>query len=318
MLFQSARASVYFQKANTAIAAEGAIEKAEGYIFKAVDIAPNDVYYRMIAGLSVTRISNLLEASMGKTEVSDAEKTEFQNALQNGVQAAQLANAFDAENFQNKAIAGQVYETIIPVQIEGAYEMSKKLYEEAIVLSPRNPALFLALARVEAAKGSVPQAEGYIRKALELKWNYPDAIFLQSQIDISKGNVPSAIKSVQQIAALTPNDPLIFFRLGLLYYDIKNFTQAIASFEKSISLVPVYANAKYFLGLSYVKAGRNIDAVKVFTELKATNSDASVQLDSLIANIQAGKDPFANTSENIDLEKRKELPVKEAGSSEKP
>lgn len=317
MLLQSARSTIYFQKANNAIVVEGSIEKAENFIFQAIDIAPNDIYYRMIADLSIARIKNLLEAAANRSEVTDAEKTEFQNALQNAVQAAQLANGYDAQNFQNKAIAGQVYETIVPVQIEGAYEMAKKLYEEAVVLSPRNPALFLALARVEASRGAVVEAENYIQKALELKWNYPDAIFLQSQIDVSKGNIPVAIQAVQQIATLTPNDPLIFFRLGLLQYEAKNFTQAIAAFEKSISLVPVYANAKYFLGLSYVRAGRNADAIRVFTELQTTNPEVP-EISEIISNLQAGKDPFGTDAENSDPEKRTELPLTETGSSENP
>lgn len=316
-LLQSAHASVFFQKANSAIVVERSIEKAENFIFQAIDIAPNDIYYRMIVDLSLARIKNLLEASAGRSEVTDAEKTEFQNALQNAVQAAQLANGYDARNFQNKAIAAQVYETIIPVQIEGAYEMAKKLYEEAVALSPRNPALFLALARVDASRGAVVEAENYIQKALELKWNYPDAIFLQSQIDVSKGNIPVAIQAVQQIASLTPNDPLIFFRLGLLQYEAKNFTQAITAFEKSISLVPVYANAKYFLGLSYVKARRNTDAIRIFTELQTTNPEVP-EISEIISNLQAGKDPFGIGAENIDPEKRTELPLTETGSSENP
>lgn len=317
VLVERARASVYFQGANNAVNKENDLVKAESLLFRSIDIAPNDVYYRMVANLSITRINNLLAASAGKTEVTDAEKNEFQIALQNAAQAIQLANDFDPLNFQNKMIAGRVYETIVPVQIEGAYEMSKKLYDEAVALSPRNPALFLALARVEATKGNLDAAEEYVKKTLVLKWNYPDAIFLQSQIDVSRGNVPSAIRSVQQIAALTPDDPLIYFRLGLLQYEAKNFTQAIAAFEKSISLVPVYANAKYFLGLSYEKAGRTADAVKTFTELKSTNPEVT-ELGQILTNIQAGRDPFADDAENVDPEKRKELPVKETASSETP
>ena len=126
-----------------------------------------------------------------------------------------------------------------------------------------------------------------------------------------KENRTKVNKRVEQIVVLTPQDPLIYFRLGLLKYDAKDFKGAVAAFEKSVSLVPVYANAKYFLGLSYAGAGDNAKALQIFEELKVENAD-NVELDSIIKNLKANKAPFAAApTTTAKPEKRKDLPVPE-------
>lgn len=312
ILFERGRASIYFQKGVRILNSDGGINESEGLILRALALTKNDIYYRTIAELNIVKMNNLIAAASGKSEVSEMERNDFQNALTVATESARLAERRDPANFENRAIVAKVYATAIPVQIDGAYETSKTKYEEALKLSPKNPALFLSLARVEVAKGALPAAEEYIKKALELKWNYPDAIFLQSQIDAAKGNLPAATRAVEQIAVITPNDPLVYFRLGLLKYEAKNFTGAVEAFEKSISLVPVYANAKYFLGLSYAKTGRLSDAISQFNDLKTTNPE-NREIDAILGNLKAGQDPFADTSSEADSkpEKRQELPVSE-------
>lgn len=312
MLFERGRSSFYFQKGTSAINLDADLDKGESLILRALRLVKNDIYYRALAELKVIKINNLIAAVSGKTEASEQEKIEFQDLLTDAIESARLAEKRDSANFENRAVVGKVYETIIPIQIAGAYEASKSAYEEALKLSPRNPSLFLALARVEVANNNLVGAEEYINKAFGLKWNYPDAIFLQSQIDVAKGNLPAAIKSVEQLAVVSPNDPLVYFRLGLLKYEAKDFRGAIQGFEKSISLVPVYANAKYFLGLSYAKIGRLADAVAQFEGLESTNPE-NREIDLILANLKAGREPFADAPVTEPKpEKRKELPVSES------
>ena len=312
VLFERGRASVYFQEGARILNSNGDISKAESLILRALTLSKNDIYYRASADLNILKMNNLIAAATGKSEVSETERNEFQNALTGAVESARMAERRDPSNFENQAIVAKVYGTIIPVQVAGAYETSKAKYEEALKLSPKNPALFLALARVETANNNLSAAEEFIKKSLELKWNYPDAFFLQSQIDVAKGNLPAAIKSVEQIAVIAPNDPLIYFRLGLIKYEAKNFTGAVGAFEKSISLVPVYANAKYFLGLSYARNGRLSDAILQFNDLKSTNPE-NREIDAILGNLEAGRDPFADAVSPADSnpEKRKELPLSE-------
>ena len=56
-------------------------------------------------------------------------------------------------------------------------------------------------------------------------------------------------------------------------------------------LNPVYADAKYFLGLSYYRVGRKDDAVQQFTDVQTLNPD-NKDVTKILANIKNGRDPF--------------------------
>ena len=67
-----------------------------------------------------------------------------------------------------------------------------------------------------------------------------------------------------------------------------------------------------FLGLSYVRMGRNADAIAQFIELAKTNPD-NKEVSFILENLKQGKSPFADVKPPIDNkpEKRKTLPVVE-------
>jgi tetratricopeptide (TPR) repeat protein len=75
-----------------------------------------------------------------------------------------------------------------------------------------------------------------------------------------------------------------------------------------------YANAKYFLGLSYERLGRREDAIKQFEGIKVTNPD-NQEIELILSNLKAGKSPFTDARPPIDdqPERRSELPVRDAG-----
>ncbi len=321
--FQKGLSSYYFQKAVTVVRTEQDLNAGETFLLKAIALADNDLYYRTLSDLNILRINGIIASAAGQKEVSEEQKTQFQNVLSAGIESALLAEKKDPHNFENPLASARVYEAILPVGIDGTLDAAKAAYEKAIVLSPRNPALHLSLARTEAALPDYDAATADIAKALELKWNYVEAIFLQSQIDVAKGDLPAAIQAAEQISALSPNDPLGYFRIGLLRYESKDFAGAAREFEKSMQLVPVYANAKYFLGLSYQKINRQQEAIAQFEDLKQTNPD-NQEIELILENLRAGRDPFATeetaganasaASADTAPEKRKTLPVEETNN----
>ena len=159
------------------------------------------------------------------------------------------------------------------------------------------------------------KAKDYIGQALRQKNNYTDAIFLLAQIQVQEGNIKDAINSVAAASYLAPNDSGIFFQLGLLRYNDKNYAGAVDAFKKATDLNPAYANAKYFLGISYQKTNRLKEAIKEFSDLKASNPD-NKEVELILENLTAGREPFANATPPIDNkpEKRSALPVSEKGA----
>ncbi|HAO65051.1 TPA: hypothetical protein DCQ44_03675, partial [Candidatus Taylorbacteria bacterium] len=96
--------------------------------------------------------------------------------------------------------------------------------------------------------------------------DYTDAYLFLAQLQISEGDTKSAIDSVTAAAVSAPNNPGLFFQLGVLRYNDKDYQNAIGAFEKAVSLSNQYANAKYFLGLSYYQVGRIEESTAQFTD----------------------------------------------------
>ncbi|OHA17073.1 MAG: hypothetical protein A3H57_04990 [Candidatus Taylorbacteria bacterium RIFCSPLOWO2_02_FULL_43_11] len=305
-------AYVQFQKGVLAAnGAEGANE-AEAKIASAAKISENDLFYRALTELGLIKLNTLLsESTTDKTP--EAIRTNFQNLLGTTLNHANRAIEIDKTNYANWLVRGRVYELIVPLKIEGAYNFAKTTYEEAIKINPHNPAIYLMLARLESTNGNNEAALSYIDQALKEKANYTDAVFMKAQIEIAEGKIKDAIKSVESAAIIQPNDPTILFQLGFLKFNDKDYTGAIQALEDATRLNPIYANAKYFLGLAYEKMNRDSDAIKQFTELKETNPD-NAEIDLILSNLKAGKAPFSDAADS-QPEKRTKPPVEESKTS---
>jgi tetratricopeptide (TPR) repeat protein len=152
-----------------------------------------------------------------------------------------------------------------------------------------------------------------IKKAIELKPNYIDAVFLLSQIQVEKGQINEAIQSIQSGIQVDPSNPNLRFQLGLLYYNQEKFNDASALFEDAIRYSPAFANAQYFLGLSYYKNNRTLDAISVFENLNSQiPNNSEIQL--ILNNMKGGQDPFYGAQPPLDTapEEREELPLEDS------
>lgn len=306
VLFEKGRSSVYFQKAINA----QDLDSAETQLRSAIRLAENDIYYRTLSEISLARINMLIAGASNQAQASEAEIAEFYRLLPVTVEAALAAQKTDPADYQNHLLVARIYESLVPLGIEGSYESAKSAYEEALKLSPRNPAIYLGIARLEAVNNNLSGAEENVIKSLELKSNYIDAIFFQSQVDILKGDINAAVRTAEQAVLVAPNDPLPYFRLGVLKYEARNFAGAAQALENALAFVPVYANARYFLGLSYSRLGRNAEAIAQFEDLKLTNPD-NAEVNMILNNLVAGRDPFYSGQNSAISSDFGELPIVE-------
>jgi len=79
-----------------------------------------------------------------------------------------------------------------------------------------------------------------------------------AQIESEEGNLSGAIKQVEYAGQISPNNPTIFFKLGVLRYNSSDYNGAISAFKQAVILNPNYLDARYLLGQSYQKIGRNL------------------------------------------------------------
>ncbi len=305
---QKIRGAVAFQKGVIAFNVGGNPTLAEEQFKKAVAADEEDTYYRFLSELTLIKINNLLGQNTSAVNLEKAQ----QELLQLFGQAklyAETAKNINPTNYQNWLALGRVYEALVPLKVEGAYAEAVKAYDEALLLNPTSPEINLTKARLEVANGNNKGARDFIRTALAAKPNYTEAVFFLSQIEVAEGNIKEAISSVEASIFLSPTEPVLYFQLGLLKYNTSDYKGAIEALEQAVRLNGSYANARYFLGLSYDRVGRTSDAVAQFEEIQKTNS-GNQEVADIIANLKAGKAPFSTSTRPP---ARNTLPVEESG-----
>lgn len=312
-LFRNSQSLWYFQKSSYALNTSNDPNLSEDYMTKAITSVPYDVYYRALSEIELVKLNNVLSQDASKVKREDLQK-QFNDTLGNAIKAGLAAKDADETNYLNWIALGRVYEAISPtqLQISGAYESAQFAYGEALRHNPKNPGILIAFARLSANHGDLKSARNYTLQAIQTKKNYLEAYFLLTQIEVADNNIRGAIDSVTAASVLSPTDPGIFFQLGLLKYNVRDFAGAIEALEKATTMTPDYANAKYFLGLSYEATGKHQKAIEQFRALKLTNPD-SKEVDTILTNLEENKPIFTN-AENPKPERGKTLPVKETQS----
>ncbi len=299
-----------FQKSSIALNTNKDSKTSEEYMLKAIRAVPYDVYYRALSEIETYKLNEILSQDTKKVKPEDIQK-QFADTLQSAIKAGIAAKDADNSNYLNWISLGRVYEAVsLPqLKVDGSYESAQIAYSEALRRNPKNPGIIMLFARLAVNHGDLKQARVYAEQAVQAKGNYLDAYFLLSQIDVAQGDIYQAINSVSAASVIDPTNPAIFFQLGLLKYNVRDFNGAITSLEKATTMTPDYANAKYFLGLSYEATGQHDKAIKQFQDLKVTNPDSKEVL-AILDNLLAGKPIFANAADSKP-EKGKKLPVKE-------
>lgn len=283
--------------------------RADELFKKALLIDKSDVYYQALAENSRMEISQLVATATSSSEQLSSKITSIINS---GVSSARDSIAYNPSNYYNYVAEARISETAASLGISNAFENAVRAYGDAIKLNPLNPSLYVNLARIQALAGQYEQAIATIGQSLQVKSNYLDAIFLLSQIQASQGNLRDAIISAGVATEINPQNPALFFHLGLLYYNANSYAQSAMAFERAVSLQGDYANAKYFLGLSYARTSRIPEAIVQFEDLIKSNPE-NQEIRFILSNLRAGRSPFANAEPPISTspEKRDTLPVKE-------
>lgn len=280
-----------FQRAVVSLNMEGDLDKAEIHLLRAISVKEIDNYRQLAAEMQLLRLNTILNDAEGNI---DERRQQFQEELAEGIQHAQRATEIRPENYQNWLTLGRVYQAVVPLQIQGAYDNAVQSFDRAKALAPHHPQIYLAYAELEAVAGNNAAAKEYLNQALAEKNNYTAAVFLLAQLQIAEGDLENALQSVQAATILAPQNPVVFFQHGLLLYNKQDFTGAISALERAVALNEVYANARYFLGLAYVKEDHTQEAIAQFTRIQELNPD-NREVALILTNLREGKEPFAGS-----------------------
>jgi len=278
-------AAVYVFNTGFVRIAEGAtIDEVEQRTVRAFELSPDDAYARRLAEYQLARIQSLLAVS----EPTEVQQQEFTNALNTGINAAQIAVAADSSDPRNWNTLGNMYAALVPAEVEGAYERSLEAFVEARRYDPQNPLHLLVMSQLAAVAGKEAEARGYLTEAIALKQNYTDAIFFLAQLDIAAGNTEAALQATRAVVTLEPQNPVRFFQLGVLQYSDGQVAEAAASLERAVLLNPEYANARYYLALVYDALDRQDDARTQLARILRSNPDNPLVMD-LLSRLERGE-----------------------------
>ena len=96
---------------------------------------------------------------------------------------------------------------------------AEPVYQEIIALEPKEPANYMALAKLYEDAGRYDDAEAQYTKASEAKPNDPTVLQGKAAYYNRQGDFPKTIDALERAAALEPNNPEGYHRVAVFYWD---------------------------------------------------------------------------------------------------
>ncbi|MFA6254036.1 MAG: tetratricopeptide repeat protein [Candidatus Paceibacterota bacterium] len=288
--------SVYlFQRGLTVLNQPGDLDKGRMLISQAASLSDQDTYYRTLSEIDLVQINRLLaDSKLTKEELRVRFLAQTDSAIKNAIKATTL----DSQNYLNWLALGRVYEALVPLGVDKAYEQGQLAFNRAKQLKPTDPSILLDyFARLEISNKNLAKARDYVKDSLAVKNDYAPAISLLSQLDAQEGNLDVAARRLEEFLGIYPqyNDANLYFQLGWLKYQRENYRGAISALEQAVTIVPNFSNAKYFLGLSYDRIGDKALALKQFQEIAKLNP-GNKEVEQIISNLLSGQGSLAPVS----------------------
>ncbi len=280
-------AEVLYQRALTFAQSAQGLDHAQSYIDRAISLNQSDVFFRFTSGIDMARLHILLGEQKKPEEIKDQVSALLSRAVRN----AQKATTLDPYDYQNWITLGTIYQDVIPLGIEGALDSANRAFDRALELRPNATELYLTKATLSRTEGKNDRALADVNKALALRAKYTNAIFFLAQIQLEGGDTKNALQSVQAATMFEPENPVVFFQLGILQYGLGDIPNAITAFEKAVSLDTQYANARYFLALSYWRTGNLEKAKENMRRVQETNRD-NPDVAHYLQELEQGNNPF--------------------------
>ena len=254
--------------------------------------------------LFVSERAQLRLVEMGRLSTLEATpltQQSYSTLLTEGIRLAEQAVLLDQTNPSHYILLHNFYRLLDPLQFEGVKERIDALVTQAREYDPMNPTYLVMQAQYAAQNADLAASRTYLVDAVKLKGDYTDALFLLSQLDIQEGKVDDAIAVTRSIISLEPNNPTRYFQLGVLLAAKADMKAAIESFETAILLDTNYANARYFLALSYLDSDRTEEALMQLRIVEESNKD-NADLKALIDQVAAGQYVKPSASFNVPVQ----------------
>lgn len=174
-----------------------------------------------------------------------------------------------------------------------ANSQARSMFESAIALDPNYvPAIVgLGVVDLNAVRfgwtadplEALQRAERLGHQAIVIDESSPGPHALLGRVHIRRGNLDRALDEMKRAIALNPSDPDSYAGLGNALLLLGDVDGAIKAIETAIQLHPGISATDYFrLGMAYILAGRNTDAIRTLERALARNEN-NVFINAMLA-----------------------------------
>lgn len=160
-----------------------------------------DLYRRQYAVTNLVIASSLSK----KTDITDAEKEQVGQLLQQGVREARSATLLDPLDTENIAVLAQIYQNMIGIA-DQADQFAVQTYLQAIQSEPTNPALRVSLGQLLVGQKQLQQAASVFSQAVDIKPDYPNSYYNLAVTLHELGAVKESQAAYQALLKLLPAD----------------------------------------------------------------------------------------------------------------
>lgn len=249
-----------------------------------------DQTYRLKSLIHTARLNDVARntAALPQSEAQERFQVELGASVESGLRAVQLA----PQNFRNWQILAGAYQTVVPLNVDGAYEATIDALKSAAERNPLSPVMAHIRAQVEYAEEKTDSARTAISEALALKEDYIPSLLLLAQIELEDGDIDAAIERVQEALVFQPTNALLHFQIGVLSFENDALSDARAAFSRAVSISSEYANARFYLGRTLLRQGERDAALAEFKEVARLNPE-NTEVMQIIETVTEGGDPFA-------------------------
>lgn len=172
---------------------------------------------------------------------------------------------------------------------DGKLEKAQIEFRSVLQISPADVTARVMLGRVAEKQGSIREAFGNYREAVDLDPDNPVARANLARIYMFAEEPETALELVEPALRRYPNDPELLVVRGAARQELRDTPEAVEDARLALRVAPQNENAVALLASLYMKTGDGAKAVELLkSTLKAMPS--STDLRQILANVYAGLD----------------------------
>ncbi len=148
----------------------------------------------------------------------------------------------------------------------GHWQNSGTLFRHTLAVTQNNYIAYNGLGTYLFNRRQMTEAMDCYTKSLQIKPDYPDALFnLGSALAVS-GNLDGAVDNYRRALQIAPTRTDVLNNLGMVLVNQKQYAEAMANFKKALQVNPDFPNAHYNLAAVLFIQNRFDEAVRHYRE----------------------------------------------------